>query len=103
MDQTPASEQFSSYPTPPRPCASLLTLANLVTECATTYSVILCLITSLPAILSVHAAVDEAFKIIDDYYTYEKFEHFWEWTIFPLVLSSMAISFALKPRRNDGK
>ncbi|GMI09881.1 hypothetical protein TrVE_jg13446 [Triparma verrucosa] len=62
-----------------------------VTECATIYSVLMaCITTSYTAMYTFYARTGD-----------EKVYKFWTATILPMSASAMAISFALKPRRED--
>ena len=65
--------------------------SQLVTECATIYSVLMFAITSsYPALYLYFARTGD-----------EKVEKFWGWILLPVAAAVMAISFALKPRRTD--
>ncbi|GMH79050.1 hypothetical protein TrLO_g7737 [Triparma laevis f. longispina] len=87
-----SSETLSPLPTtPPTPP----TTTNHVTECATTYSVLMACITTG------YAAIYAYFASSSNSHGLEKLHDFWIWIMLPISVSAMGISFALKPRRED--
>ncbi|GMI05766.1 hypothetical protein TrVE_jg12803 [Triparma verrucosa] len=88
----------ATQPQRPQPLSpSPSTNHSNVSECATTYSIIMACITTS------YTAFDSALFAYDAYSTDEKVYKFWGVIILPMSTTAMAISFALKPRRNGWK
>ena len=67
-------------------------------ECHNFYSVLCFFLSSLLPVLHIHAFISEN---SNSDYGLEKFFKFWLFTIMPIAIGAMAVSFLLKPRRND--
>ena len=73
---------------------------GVIEECSYFYVVLLFLISSFPACLYIYA-VAQASSAEDKFY--EKVDKFWSWTLLPISIMAIALSFGLKPRREDWK
>lgn len=103
--RTATTSTNSLFPNPLTLFTTALTLPRpvLVDECHGFYSCLTFAISFLQPLLHIHAFIDEHYKLIDPDYSLKKFEEFWCWTINPLTVGAMVISFGLKPKRSDLK